>query len=444
MTAATLAPRSPHVAASARNNATYRKLSTLVQQGATGRLSVGAGSAELVVFLLDGHIVAARASDDTTTLIERLAIGGQLSEPRARELFAMQTMSMSVLGMNVVDPILGLLFEEVDQAVLDDVLGARFEENMAHVVGNRSQPRFDDGEMPWAYNIQVGHPAHDLLDMAADVWDMAVSITEADVLSPGPQRADDPVGQSLVDATGGGSLRVADMLLVLQLPPIVGRAMIARGLQDGILAFSDSDRHHTESPDDVPEIAFEDMQTYDDADHEDDPHLEAFSGAEDNHRGGGRSGTFVTDIDNLDRVELVELDDGRGEPTYSAPTLTDADTLDKIGVSNDVLGVLAGAFDSAKGPGQGSRTIQLLVDGRPRPYIALLDGVQVTQEGTLPPDHILSNLRRRPAAEQRLLLNQGMVDLLDRALDRAADELEEDAFDDILGRVMGYRQRLGL
>ena len=55
-------------------------------------------------------------------------------------------------------------------------------------------------------------------------------------------------------------------------------------------------------------------------------------------------------------------------------------------------------------------------------------------------------LRRHvePLSEQRHLLNQGMLDLLDRALDKAADELPEDDFDGVLAQVMGYRQRLVL
>ena len=109
-----------------------------------------------------------------------------------------------------------------------------------------------------------------------------------------------------------------------------------------------------------------------------------------------------------------------------------------------VLLALAGALDEAQGAGSGTSTMQLLVDGRPRPYIPLFDGVRVRAPGELPPAGLLANLRRRPETEQRHLLNQGLLDLIDRALDVAADNLEEDTFDDLLGQVMGYRQKLRL
>ena len=57
---------------------------------------------------------------------------------------------------------------------------------------------------------------------------------------------------------------------------------------------------------------------------------------------------------------------------------------------------------------------------------------------------MLRNLFNRPATEHRQLLHKCLVDIIERALSSAADELPEDHFDHVLASVAGYRQRLGL
>ncbi|MCB9680284.1 MAG: hypothetical protein H6733_02330 [Alphaproteobacteria bacterium] len=421
----------------ARNTSTFKRLASLVEERATGRATVGAGSAELTLFLLDGHVVAARATDDTLVLIERLAVAGHLREERARQLHAMQTMSATVLGKDMVDPILGLLLEEADHNGFDDILHTRFEENVARFVGHRGRPRFDDGVVPWAYNIQIGHDTGALLDTAVAVWDLSQQVDDEVVLRPGKATPDDEVGRSLVSATQTMPMTAADLVLNLGLPSVVGRAMIARALADGLLVADSA------TAPELPEDEIEEIEP------EVDEELDAFSGAGDRMRGAGSGGTFVTDARNLDRVELTGLDDvsptsGNRDKAYSPPTLTEDDARDKVGVANAVLTTLAEAIDEAHGPQRGMGALQLLVDGRPRAYIPLFEGIRVSDGGELPYRDLLTNLRRRPESEQRSLLRQGMLDLLDRALDRAADELDEDRFDAVLSKVVGYRQRLGL
>jgi hypothetical protein len=433
------------LASSARHSASCRRLLDLVQQGATGRLSVGAGSAELSLFLLDGNVIAARAIDDTVVLIERLAAAGAMSQARARQLFAMQHMSSTVLGEAVVDPILGVLFEECADDTLDELLQARFEENVARYVGHRGQPRHEADEVPWAYNVRMGHDSVALVEQASEVWDLAAGIPEDRVVSAGPRAPRDGSGSPVVEALQGGALEVRELVERLGLPSLVGRATIARALAEGLLQDGEPDSAPTSEPVEEPTVewvavqpAVEEIEALVEVD------LDAFSGADDRNRGGTRGGTFVAEREKLDRVELVDLEGVTSSPTYSAPTLTEEEAKAKVQVANDVLVVVAGAYDRHRGAQQGSTTIQLLVDGRPRSYIPLFDGVRVRQRGDLPFPELLANLRRRPETEQRHLLNQGMLDLLDRALDKAADELPEDDFDEVLGQVMGYRQRLVL
>lgn len=131
-------------------------------------------------------------------------------------------------------------------------------------------------------------------------------------------------------------------------------------------------------------------------------------------------------------------------PSLSGPQLTERDARDKIAVANQVLASIAQSFDRANGSGRGRSAIQLLVDGAGGRRAALLAGVSVRADGRLPPDALMTNLGRRPTPEHRILLTEGLLDLVERALSIAADDLPEDDVDRILERAAGYRQRLGL
>ena len=168
-------------------------------------------------------------------------------------------------------------------------------------------------------------------------------------------------------------------------------------------------------------------------------------------RGDGK-GQFGTNHYHRDKVEVTAIDD-EGEileadeapvNTYSAPVLSRGDALAKIGVLNEALEVVSAAFDDAEGPGRGRAVIQLLVDGVPSRFAALLHDLIVEDTGELNPERLLGNLNGRPASEHRQLLNNSLMDLIERALSAAADELPDEAFDEVLAAIGGYRQRLGL
>lgn len=172
--------------------------------------------------------------------------------------------------------------------------------------------------------------------------------------------------------------------------------------------------------------------------------LEAFAGEGDDGRGGGADGVFVSESEHLDTVDLEAAQRAhRLTPTLGAPTLGDEEAEHKILVTNEVLGLIASCFEQER-RGQGAAIVQILVDGRPREYGPLLHDIAVRRNGTLPPQPLIANLRARPEAEQRRLIHDGLLDLLDRALDRAAEELEEEQFDHVLEESAGYRQRFGL
>jgi phosphoglycolate phosphatase-like HAD superfamily hydrolase len=88
--------------------------------------------------------------------------------------------------------------------------------------------------------------------------------------------------------------------------------------------------------------------------------------------------------------------------------------------------------------------VQLLVDGVPNQFAALLHDLRIDDEGALPIRTMLRNLADRPPTEHRQLLNNSLADIIERALSTAADELPDEAIDEVLESVAGYRSRLGL
>jgi hypothetical protein len=173
----------------------------------------------------------------------------------------------------------------------------------------------------------------------------------------------------------------------------------------------------------------------------------------DHDRGGEADGRFKTETRNLDKIEVdaaepekadeIEVDEAPSS-RFGAPPLTEEEALAKIEVVNEVMETIATAFDDAEGSGRGRAVVQLLVDGVPNQFAALLHDLRIDDEGHLPAHTLLRNLADRPATEHRQLLNNSLADIIERALSNAADELPDDKLDGVLESVAGYRGRLGL
>ncbi len=191
-------------------------------------------------------------------------------------------------------------------------------------------------------------------------------------------------------------------------------------------------------------------------------------------------GEFVTETQHLDRVELVpvvpvvpEAPAARGLPladptpnltiemedaehatraelasavalNFAGPKLEETEARRKLEVVNEVFAALAEALDRAGGSGAGQSQVQLLVEGTPGAFSALFKSVEVDHGGQLPLDTVLKNLRKRPASEHRRILNRGLADLIERALSMASEDLDDAALEQLLERVAGYQQRLGM
>jgi tetratricopeptide (TPR) repeat protein len=116
------------------------------------------------------------------------------------------------------------------------------------------------------------------------------------------------------------------------------------------------------------------------------------------------------------------------------------DGLEKIRVANQVLGIVFGALDQAEGAGRGRAELQLMVDARPRSYMALLDKIEV-RDNALPGLEIMYNLAQRSNQEQRPLLNFVLGDLIERAVEQVCELLPDDRIDAVLGLVAETRHR---
>ena len=179
--------------------------------------------------------------------------------------------------------------------------------------------------------------------------------------------------------------------------------------------------------------------------------LDFFSDHDHDSRGGEADGRFKTEKSKLDKIEVGEVEaqdeievDEAPSSRFGAPPLSEEEATTKIEVANEVLLVIATAFDEVEGSGRGRSVVQLLVDGVPNQFAALLHDLRIDDEGALPIRTMLRNLADRPPTEHRQLLNNSLADIIERALSTAADELPDEAIDEVLESVAGYRSRLGL
>ena len=126
----------------------------------------------------------------------------------------------------------------------------------------------------------------------------------------------------------------------------------------------------------------------------------------------------------------------------ASPGLAPAEARRKIENANEVLNHVALAFDGLRGHGSGAARIQLLVDGTASTFGMLYHQVTVAEDGSIDTSALLDNLRRKPEPEHIRLVNEGLLDLVERVLSTASDELPEDRFNTVLESVTGYQKRI--
>jgi len=159
---------------------------------------------------------------------------------------------------------------------------------------------------------------------------------------------------------------------------------------------------------------------------------------------------MFVDQDSQDRGEghftsglrdRVSLSPGGPSLRSGAPRLDDADLARKLAVASELIRCMVRALDHAglDGPDM----IHQILGSAPRQLRPLFRGVNLAEDGSLDEGSITHNLRSRLPSEQRQLLQLGLTDLLERALERCMQSLAAAPADALLGQVVGYERRLG-
>lgn len=482
----------------ARDTTATNLLLRHVELGETGRLTLVSSAASVDVFLMNGQILSAQSEDDPQQLVRMSFLRGAITEGAAAELTARAEAS---------GPVFGDLIEQVPPALMDPILFDRFRQNLARFCGDPGTPEWHPMRAVFVDNLQMGFDPVAMVEECCQLWDRAHALDLDQPVARGSGRLDNKEQRLVAAKLPDEPVAVSALLPSLPLEPLVARVVIQDMLNSGAIAspsaeVEEDDEDVDDAPtvfarptplteeltDEAPDDASPQVETHaaeaavetdpaprapalrvpqgprdpsgagnltslsawlDAAAQVDEDELDFFSD-HDYDRGSGDDGAFSTESHNLDRVEVADVQpevleaDEAPATRFSAPVLSEDEALGKLEVTNQVLNLVVRAFDEAEGNGRGRAVVQLLVDGSPSRFAPLLQDVQVLDNGSLPDREILSNLYGRPSTEHRQLINQALVDIIERALSSAADELPDDQFDRVLESVAGYRQRLGL
>jgi len=377
-------------------------LRTAMERGDTGCLTIhmpGRGSAQLI--LMEGEIRAAQTPRDGAAILSCLQARGFLDQNAETALGSVLAEDgwMSRLAGRVPEAVTqGVIYDCFCQVLLDSLFAS-------------ADARFEAQSSVRPVHIQVGHDSRALVDSLARVHESTRSWREnpdGQVVCQTGTAPEDEAHLRLWSACADAPL-LADILttsawfegrVLVQLLDLVSAGLVIVEPAPPISAFADHDVRD---------------------------------------RGLGR-GTFQSDM--RDRVELMrEL----GAPSLrtDGPRLDDAELARKVSVANEVLRSMVRALDRSPADAMGQGLMQLVLQSAPVHLRPLFEGVQVEADGRLDEAAITHNLRSRLPSEQRHLLQQGLCDLLDRALRRCMESLPETRSDDLLERVVGYQRRLG-
>ncbi|MCB9745908.1 MAG: DUF4388 domain-containing protein [Alphaproteobacteria bacterium] len=468
------------------NTALRDELLHHLDANAIGCLSVVSPGGQLRLYLMNGEILAAESPEDDVQLLRRVVVADLLERGRAADL--MRTSSTEEV------PVSELLFDVLQEDIVAELLFERFRENVGTWLSSDSNAEFEPLDAIFRSDIQTRHDSRELLGqlevMLARTEPLRGTAGFQRVLERGQQKPTDPEERVLFTVVGAGR-SVAQIVRASPFEELHTLNRLALMLESGSIAEHDPTEeptHHggapetradslplgdadAESEEEAPEpeegegfklrVGLGDAQL-DEEDSEalneemdlfaDNDRFRGGSGMEDGkftHLGGDvvdlSANAAPTEPPTPQRDEVPSESPASVQVKYSGPMLSVGDALRKIEVANEVLRALSGAFDSEKGVGSGPSQVQLLLDGSPAEYSDIFRSVEADREGTAAPEPLIANLKRRMPSEHRHVLNRALGDLIERAMNVAADSLEDDdAIDAVMERYLGYRQRLGL
>jgi hypothetical protein len=433
--------------------------------GDTGCLTASdAGLGVVEVFVMAGEVLAANSANDDVRLLSCVSASGRV--PLA---------ALEARAERCTDPgeFTEALYELLDESVVQDLLYERFRENVFSFLGASRAIEFEPMDSVFVSNIQVSHDSRGLVAELAELRERSLPILSSKLrIVPGTGNVVQPEHTRLLTACRDGAT-VNELMRRAGIEPNRVLLAIADLLDVGVLCWASPlptvpeapPRAQPTAPVELTELPLEDEHT-DQVSRvapampvEDESYLDAF-GDYDTSRGDGSFSGVRDRIDLLEDVPMAEeapdselLDMPEAEPAalvgavslnFSGPRLADEDARAKIEVVNEVLHTVRAAIDHLNGGGGGHARIQLIVDGSSGPFAALFGGIELQVDGRLPVEPVLKNLRKRPVTEHRPLLQRASIDIIERALSLASEDLDEAQMDEVLVKVVGYQQRLGI
>jgi hypothetical protein len=437
-----------------------------IQAGQTGCLTASdAGLGVVEVYVMSGDVLAANSGDDDIRLLSCVSASGRV--PIA-ELDARAERCASPGEFTEA------LYEILDEEVVQELLYERFRENIFCFLGATRSVEFEPMDSVFVSNLQVSHDSRILVAELAELRARVSPLLGSKLpllTASGSSNHADPL-RLLVACRSGAT--VNELLRKAGVEPNRVLQAIADLLDSGALSWAvvqpaqpaptaepvppEPEAEPLEPQAEPSELA-EPVRVPPPPPMEDESYLDAF-GDYDTTRGDG---SFSGVRDRVDLLEEVELGKEAPEPevidmpeaensamagavslNFSGPRLADDDARNKIDVVNEVLETVRSAIDHLNGGGGGNARIQLIVDGSAGPFAALFGGIELQADGRLPVEPVLKNLRKRPVTEHRPLLQRASIDIIERTLSLASEDLDEAQMDDVLEKVAGYQQRLGI
>lgn len=425
-----------------------------------GRLCATGPDGDIDLFLMEGEVLAARSDDDDHMFLRRLLAEGICDRS---ELGALRQQAN---GGRVEDALFSRLSPDQAQAIAFD----RLRENLGRFLMG-AEPSFQPLDALFVGHLHIGHDSRKLL-------------RETEALVSQVSELASPAGLQLTLARTGfepeeHQLPIWQLLSeprtvawVAQKAPseeLEALGHIARMLEDGVLK-----RLQDLTPEEEEAALMAELEQAaqgkppaepDRDEHPDDEVLEeelAMFADNDQVRGAGGDGAFTKTREELqaDRIDLThgredlsdipelvtdEVSTSGVRMNFGGPRLSNDDAAKKVQVANEILEALCGAFDDQDGAGAGMARVQLLLDGAPSNFAVLFRNARAGSRGSVPAQVLIANLRKRPNTEHRRLLNRGLANLIDRAMNMGAENLEDDdAIDTFLETCVGYQGRLGL
>ena len=427
-----------------------------------GRITATGSAGELTIYVMEGEVLAARSDDDDTMLLRRLLRTGQLDKG---ELGALRSEAQ---GGRLEEVLLTRLPAEQAETLAFD----RMRENLGRFL-LAEEPSFERMDSLLIGHLHIGHDSRALLAELETLLEAGAELASDAGLTTTLARSgfEPEPEQEPLWALVSEPRSVAWLLQKASSEELDTLSTLARMLQDGVLK-----RVQDLTPEEEEAALMAELErAADDPDFVEEPLAarpdeevfeEELAMFADNDfvRGGDGDGAFTKTKEelNADRIDLTHGRDdmsalgelvGDQEPAETAgvkmnfggPRLSNDEAAKKVTVANEVMESLCTAFDTQDGPGAGMTRVQLLLDGAPSNFSVLFRNARASSKGTVPAQVLIANLRKRPATEHRRLLNNGLANLIDRAMNMGAENIEEDEIlDTFLETCVGYQKRLGL